>query len=73
MARWEVLEDKIKLGKRFVRIKDTQLKKSYQNFFPLATNDNAVIARFRDHVRESRAEIARSNTTLNLGTFEAGL
>ena len=68
--RWIVLEDSIRTGKRYVAIEDTLLKKKYSNYFPLVVSDVEVINRFKSHVKESRAELNRSKSNLNLTNFE---
>ena len=71
--QWVVVTDIRRHDKRWVEIEDIVNKIKYSNYFPLSSPDNAVIARFKQHVRTRRAEITNKSSTLDLSTFEAGL
>jgi len=73
MDDWIVLEDRIVNNKRWVSIRDNLNKREYDNYFPTNIADAAVINRFKLQVKEHRAELARSKTTLNLSNFEQTL
>ena len=73
MSRWIVKIDETRHNKRFVSIEDTEAKKRYSNYFPLRTSDIAVIQRFKRHVKENRAILAKGQSNINLNNFEAQL
>ena len=72
---WRVKVNRVRDGKKFITILDETNKREYSNYFPLGTSAANIISRFRDQVREHRADLARKAQAvqIDLSAFEGSL